>query len=106
MNHDTIRQYVQGCRFTDHAHREMETEPLGRISVDEILEVLDSGGIIEEYPDDRPYPSCLVFGRTQEGRPLHVVCAPVMDEGRLIIITVYQPDPARWEADWRRRKQR
>ncbi|MDR4465687.1 MAG: DUF4258 domain-containing protein [Nitrospira sp.] len=106
MNYDTIRQCVQGCRFTDHARREMETEPLGRISVDEILEVLDSGGIIEEYPDDGPYPSCLIFGRTQEGRPLHVVCAPVVDEGRLIIITVYQPDPARWEADWRRRKAR
>ncbi|NGZ96370.1 MAG: hypothetical protein CV089_09625 [Nitrospira sp. WS110] len=76
------------------------------ISVDEILEVLDSGGIIEEYPNDGPYPSCLIFGRTQEGRPLHLVCAPVVDEGRLIIITVYQPDPARWEADWRRRKVR
>lgn len=106
MNYDTIRQCVQGCRFTDHARREMETEQLGRISVDEILEVLDSGGIIEEYLDDGPYPSCLIFGRTQEGRPLHVVCAPVVDEGRLIIITVYQPDPARWEADWRRRKVR
>ena len=55
--------------------------------------MLDSGEIIEEYPDDGPYPSCLIFGRTQEGRPLHVVCAPVMDEGRLIIITVYRQIP-------------
>lgn len=81
----------------------METGPLGRISTDEILAVLDAGEIIEEYPDDVPYPSCLIFGRTQTGRSLHVVCAPVEEEGRLIIITVYQPNPTRWEADWRRR---
>jgi hypothetical protein len=32
-----------------------------------------SGEVIEDYPDDQPYPSCLVFGRTQSGGPLHVV---------------------------------
>ena len=84
----------------------MDTEPLGRIGVEEILAVLDSGEIIEEYREDIPYPSCLILGRTQPGRPLHVVCAPVPEEGRLIIITAYQPDPTRWEADWRRRKPR
>ena len=84
----------------------METEPLGPISTDEILAVLDSGEIIEEYVEDVPYPSCLILGRTRAGRPLHIVCAPVLDEGRLIIITVYQPDPTRWEDDWRRRKLR
>jgi hypothetical protein len=106
MHYDAIRHCVPGCRFTDHARREMDTEPLGRIVVDEILEVLDSGEIIEEYPDDVPYPSCLVLGRTRKDRPLHLVCAPVLEEGRLIIITTYQPDPARWETDWRRRKLR
>jgi len=106
MNYDTIRRCLRGCRFTDHARREMETEPLGRISTDEILAVLDVGEIIEEYPEDVPYSSCLVFGYTRQERPLHIVCAPVLNEGRLIIITVYQPDPTRWEADWRRRKLR
>lgn len=106
MHYDTIRRCVPGSRFTDHARREMDTEPFGRIVADEILAALDSGEIIEEYSDDVPYPSCLIFGRTQTGRPLHIVCAPVEEEGRLIIITVYQPDPTRWEADWRRRKQR
>jgi len=104
MHYDTIRRCVQGCRFTDHARREMEMEPLGQISTDEILAVLDSGEIIEEYGDDVPYPSCLILGRTRADRPLHIVCAPVLDEGRLIIITVYQPDPTRWEDDLRRRK--
>ena len=91
------------CRFTDHARREMETEPFGAIRVDEVLRTLQAGEIIEQYPQDEPYPSCLVFGRTVEGRPLHVVCAPVPTERKLIIVTVYQPDPARWDAEFKRR---
>ena len=82
----------------------MESESFGLIRVDEVLEVLDAGEIIEEYPDDQPYPSCLIFGRTRAARTLHVVCAPVLDERRLIVITIYQPDPARWDADFKRRK--
>jgi|SRR6516225_4481924 hypothetical protein len=60
--------------------------------------------LIEEYLDDQPYSSCLVLGRTRAARPLHIVCAPVLREQRLIVITIYQPDPARWEADFKRRK--
>lgn len=84
----------------------METEALGPIDTEEILAALDAGAIIEEYLDDTPYPSCLILGRTQAERPLHVVCAPVPEERRLIIITAYQPDPSRWEPDFRRRKPR
>jgi hypothetical protein len=32
------------------------------------------------------------------------VCAPVLSEQRLIVITLYQPDPARWDADFKGRK--
>ena len=92
------------CRFTEHARREMESESFGLIRVDEVMEALNGGEIIEEYPDDQPYPSCLILGRTHAERPLHVVCAPVLAEQRLIIITIYQPDPARWEADFKGRK--
>ncbi len=83
----------------------MEAEPLGIIRVDDVLQALETGEIIEEYPQDQPYPSSLVLGGTSDGRRLHIVCAPVSAEGRLIIITTYQPDPDRWEPDFRRRKQ-
>jgi len=82
----------------------MQSEPFGLIRVDEVLTALNTGEIIEEYPDDQPYPSCLILGRTATNRPIHVVCAPVSTERRLIIITTYQPDPALWEADFKRRK--
>ena len=67
----------------------------------QVYEAILSGEIIEDYPDDVPYPSCLVFGRTRDGRPVHVVCAHV-PEDTAIIITVYEPDPDRW-TDFRRR---
>ena len=82
----------------------MESESLGAIRIDELLETLASGEIIEDYQDDQPYPSCLIFGRALSGRPLHIVCAPVLDETLLIVITAYEPDPGKWEADLKKRK--
>lgn len=102
MDYEKIRQCLADCRFTDHARQEMETEPFGVIQVDEVLQALETGEIIEEYPEDRPYPSCLILGRAA-GRPLHVVCAPVTAERKLVIIMVYQPDPVRWDPELRRR---
>lgn len=104
MDYAEIRRCLAHCRFTDHARREMDTEPLGIIRIEEIMQALDSGEIIEEYPEDKPYPSCLILGRTVTERPLHIVCAPVLHEERLIIITTYQPDPNRWEPDFKGRK--
>ena len=105
MKYEEIRQCLANCRFTEHARREMEAEPFGVIRVDEVLRVLETGEIIEEHSEDRPYPSCLVLGRTAAGRPIHIVCAPVPRERRLIIITTYQPDPSRWDQEFRRRRE-
>lgn len=60
--------------------------------------------VIEDYPDDKYGPSCLVLGFTDAGRPLHVQCS--YPERELIkIITLYEPDPKRWN-DFRTRKRR
>lgn len=77
MDYTEIRRCAANCRFTDHARKEMEEEPFGRIHVEEVLHVIESGEIIEQYPDDTPYASCLILGHTRSGRPLHLVCAPV-----------------------------
>ena len=88
--------------YTQHARREMSNEPFGRILEQEVYEAVLAGEIIEDYAEDTPYPSCLVFGRPQAGRPIHAVCAHVQEEDRVIVITVYEPDPVRW-IDFRRR---
>lgn len=102
-------QTIKGCfdadsvLYTSHARREMKQEPFGEISEQEVYEAISTGEVIEEYPDDTPYPSALLFGTTEADRPLHIVCAYDAEGDRAIIVTVYHPDPQRWY-DYRRRK--
>ena len=58
--------------------------------------------IIDEYPEDTPYPSCLILGKSNE-KNLHI-CASIND-GMIYVITSYIPDPAKWEADLKTRKE-
>ena len=50
---------------------------------------------IEEYPDDKYSPSCLIFGQTKYRRPLHIQ-ASFVDTDNVRIITLYEPDPTEW----------
>jgi len=81
----------------------MEAEELGEIKGKEVHEAVLSGKLIESYPEDEPYPSCLLYGRTSDNRPLHIVCAYSREDNMVIVITVYQPDPEKW-IDCERRK--
>ncbi len=74
-----------------------------RISTAEVDAVLASGRVIEDYPTDAPYPSCLWLGFAGN-RPLHVVYADNPGENERIIISVYEPNPALWMADLATRK--
>jgi hypothetical protein len=65
------------------------------ISVAEIRAAFVAGEVIEDYPQDKYGPSCLILGTTVEGRKLHVQCShPVRPLVK--IITAYEPDPALW----------
>jgi hypothetical protein len=74
-----------------------------KISEAEVSEVLSKGKIIENYPTDQPYPSCLKLGFVRS-RPLHVVLATNSDDQSQIIITVYEPDSGTWDPSFERRK--
>jgi hypothetical protein len=58
-------------RITDHADEEAED----RLTFDEIYFSVSYGEIIEDYPTDRPYPRCLIYGQTFSGDPVHSVWA-------------------------------
>ena len=73
------------------------------VSVRDIRLVLETGETLEDYPGDQPYPSRLVLGWVGD-RPLHVVAAHDFAEDITVVITVYEPDPIRWEPDFRRRR--
>lgn len=51
--------------------------------------------VIEDYPEDKYGPSCLILGFTSGNRPLHVHCSyPIRP--LIKIVTVYEPDPTLW----------
>lgn len=74
-----------------------------KISVDDVTDVVATGESIQDYPDDQPYPSCLLLG-WRGSRPLHVVCADNHGAQETVIITAYEPDPLVWEPDFRRKR--
>jgi hypothetical protein len=91
---DEIRRRVArgDFEFSQHA---VDQAILRHISVQELREAIAGGEVIETYTEDKYGPSCLIFGMTDAGRPVHVQCS---DPSRFIvkIITVYEPDPALW----------
>ena len=75
---------------------------LRHITRKEILEAIENGEIIEDYPEDKFGPSCLICGKTSLERPLHVQCS-YPTRPKVKIITVYEPDPEEW-VDFKKRR--
>ena len=88
-------------RITDHADEEAENDQL---TFDEIYFSVLNGEIVEDYPNDKPYPSCLIYGKTFTGDPVHSVWAFNEQSQWAVLITVYRPDPDQWIEGRKRRK--
>ena len=78
-------------RITRHAHEEMVEE---EIRIDEVLQAIQRAEILEDYPEHRRGPCCLLNGFTSAGRPLHMVCTSARQV--LVLITVYEPKRPKW----------
>jgi len=90
---------TQSIRWTEHILQRMFRR---NISMDDVVSVLINGEIIEQYPTDYPFPSCLVLGHTKVGKKLHVVCGS--DGTELWLITAYIPNPAEWTENFNQRR--
>ena len=89
-----VQQRIQSEQFEFSKHA-VDQSIIRRISVQEVREAVAAADLIEDYPEDKYGPSCLLFGRTKAGRPLHIQCSYPM-RPLLKIITLYEPDAARW----------
>lgn len=69
------------------------------IKIHTIQAAMLNGEIIEQYPNDYPFPSCLILNLN----PLLHVCVG-LGEGKLCIITAYIPNTNAWENDFKTRK--
>ena len=95
MNIENIIDAIHQRRLhiTDHAQDEAEKDQL---SYDDIFVSVFQGEVIEDYPDDKPFPSCLIYGNTSISEPVHSVWAYNEEIRLAILITVYCPDPDIW----------
>jgi hypothetical protein len=92
---DAIRN--NRVRITDHADEEAFDDSL---TFEEIYFSVMYDEIIEDYPNDKPYPSCLIMGKNFSGDPIHSVWAYNPINQWTVLVTVYRPDPERW-IDWK-----
>ena len=73
-----------------------------KVCSEDIRNIVGKGKVLERYVNDSPYPSRLVLGRVNN-RPLHIVITENEKENKIIVITVYEPDPRKWiKSDERR----
>jgi len=95
-----ISMTINQLTFRTHAIRRMFQRS---ITSADVRHVLKTGEVIEDYLNDTPYPSRLMLGWCGS-RPLHLVAADSLETQETIIITVYEPDPDKWESGFRKRK--
>ncbi len=102
MNIIGLHAAIQEERIEWRKHSLQRLAERGILQKD-VLEVILSGEMIEDYPDDEPYPSAL-FLAFLASRPLHAVAAFDESDRRVYIITAYQPSLEFFENDYKTRR--
>jgi Domain of unknown function (DUF4258) len=99
---EKIRQKIAEDLFEFSKHA-VDQSILRGIRVREVIEAVTTGQVIEDYPDDKYGPSCLVSGLTQANRNIHIQCSypscPLIK-----IITLYEPDLTQWSNNFTKRR--
>ena len=102
ININEIQQLCrdEAFRWTNHIHVRLQQR---NIVIDDVVSTIINGEIIEQYPNDYPFPSCLLLGETIGKKPLHVVCG--ISSGELWMITAYHPNIDEWMKDFKVRRE-
>ncbi|MDZ8084458.1 MAG: DUF4258 domain-containing protein [Nostoc sp. DedQUE12b] len=92
----------QNLVFSRHAIQQMFYR---RVSQKDVKTAIFYGEVIEENPDDTPYPSYLILDFI-EGKPIHVVFSydEATDTG--YVVAAYIPDTNIWLDGFTTRRQR
>lgn len=97
-----IRQKIADNQFELSKHA-LDQSILRRVRIQEIRESIAQGQVIEDYPEDKYGPSCLICGFTQANRPLHIQCS-YPSRPLIKVVTVYEPAPSLWNNDFTERR--
>ena len=97
-----IRKKINKDEFEFPKHA-VDQSIIRGITVQEVREaILRDSELIEDYPDDKYGPSCLILGFTKRSKPLHIQCS-YPSRPTIKIITLYEPNPENW-IDMKKRK--
>lgn len=99
---DELKALCEAGQFKWTTHIMMRLQERN-INPSDVRNCILTGEVIEDYPDDYPYPSCLVLGASVAGKMLHVVMGH--GEGFLWLITAYYPSEDKWQPDFKHRKE-
>jgi len=72
-----------------------------KLTIEMAVNAVMNGDIIEQYPDDKPFPSCLIL-QIGYNKPIHVVVST--DGEHVYFITAYAPNLIEWEDDYKTRR--
>ncbi len=86
--------------FSRHAIQQMFFRG---ISKQEVRTTINYGEIIEEKPDDSPFPSYLILNFVN-GKPIHVVLSYEEIKETGYVVTAYIPDSQLWTDNLRKRR--
>ena len=105
MNPLTIEAIREKCgvgaiRWSAHSTQRMLQRGISR---DDVLACIESGEIIEQYPDNWLNPACLILGFDVGSNGMHVV---VGVDDFVHIVTAYRPDTSTFMPDMRTRRER
>ncbi|MBN2117613.1 MAG: DUF4258 domain-containing protein [Anaerolineales bacterium] len=74
-----------------------------KVSVRNVSQALRSGVTVEDYSSEMPEPGRLILG-FQGKRPFHMVISENPQANEVIIVTVYIPDPHKWDKNFKGRR--
>lgn len=100
---ERLKEYVHQHKLFMSLHASNRCKQRN-ITQDDIKNCILTGEIIEQYPGDYPWPSCLIFGYAADGRIIHVVASDSGEASK--IITTYIPDTETFEPDLKTRKEK
>jgi hypothetical protein len=73
------------------------------ISRQEIISSSANYEIIDEYPDDKYFPSYLIYSRYKDA-VFHILFAADVEGDNVRVVTAYYPDLGEWESDLKTRR--
>ena len=89
-----------GFQYSTHAVKRMLEKD---ITTREVEQTILYGEVIQEYKDDKPFPSRLILNFINN-RPIHIVAAQNKETKECIVVTCYEPDVIIWTSDFKTKK--